>query len=159
MTEFKKHRKTSERISKLADRNRRALKCIVGRKHRTTAAKATTELNQHLNSPVSTKALHHELNKEPPSENLYSTIKIQERLKWCRDHKGWSTDQWKHVIFSNESNFFLLLTAGEVYVWKQPGEAYKSHCFFPQRSTEVDQLWFGQPCRGILSVSSLSCMV
>ena len=42
----------SGRTSKLTDRDRRALKCIVERKHRTTAATVNAELNQHLNSPV-----------------------------------------------------------------------------------------------------------
>ena len=70
MTEFKKHEKTSGnrnnsgRNFKLTDNDRRALKHIVGRKHLTTAAKVTVELNQHLNSPVSIKkTVRRELNK------------------------------------------------------------------------------------------------
>ena len=69
MTEFKNYGKTSSnksnsgRISKLTDRDRRALKRIVGRKHQTTAAKVTAKLNQHLNSPVSNTTIHRELNK------------------------------------------------------------------------------------------------
>ena len=50
------------RTSKLTDRDRRSLKRIVGRKHQTTAAKVAAELNQSLNSPVSTKAVLCELN-------------------------------------------------------------------------------------------------
>ena len=46
------------------DRYRRALKRIVSRKHRTTAAKFTAELNQHLNSPVSTKTVRLKLKKK-----------------------------------------------------------------------------------------------
>ena len=42
---------------KLINRGRRVLKCIVGRRHRTTATEVTAELNQYLNSPVSTKTL------------------------------------------------------------------------------------------------------
>ena len=68
MTEFKKHGKTSSnrsnssRTSKYSDRDRRALKFIMRRKHQTAAAKVHAELNQHLNSPVSTKAVRRELN-------------------------------------------------------------------------------------------------
>ena len=53
MTKFKKHGKTSVTVwaSRLTDRDRRALKRIVGRKHRSTANKMTVKLNQHLNSP------------------------------------------------------------------------------------------------------------
>ena len=51
-TEFKKHgklsnnRSNSGRISKITDRERLELKRIVGRKHRTTTAKVTAQLNQ-----------------------------------------------------------------------------------------------------------------
>ena len=38
-------------------RDRRAPKRIVEKKYRTTAANVTAELNQHLNSPVSTKTV------------------------------------------------------------------------------------------------------
>ena len=61
MTEFKKHEKifsnlsNSGRTFKFTDRDRLALECIVRRKHQTTAAKVTAELNQHLNSPVRPK--------------------------------------------------------------------------------------------------------
>ena len=49
--------------SKLTDGYRCALKRIVGRKHRSIAAKVTAELNQHLNNLVSTKIVRRELNK------------------------------------------------------------------------------------------------
>ena len=33
---------------------------------------------------------------------LLSIINTLKRLKWCRDHKGWSTEQCKKVLFSDE---------------------------------------------------------
>ena len=95
MTELKKHRKTSSNrrnsgwTSKLTDRDRRALKGIVGRKHVTTAAKVTAELNQHRNSQVTTETVRHDLNKAgyhgkaAIRKPLRSTIIIQKRFKWC----------------------------------------------------------------------------
>ena len=70
MTKFKNRRKKNpatsvipDGLSKLTERDRRALKRIVGKRHRSTAAKMIAELNQHLNSPVSTKSVRSELNK------------------------------------------------------------------------------------------------
>ena len=110
------------RTSKLIDRDRRALKRIAGRKHRTATTKfATAELNQHLNSSVSTKTVRHELNRAGDHERaanrkpLLSTINILKRVKWCRDHKGWAADPWKQVIFSDESSISIFPTAGRVY--------------------------------------------
>ena len=93
MTRFKKHEKTSSnqrnsgRTSKLTDRDQRASKRIMRREHRTTAAKVTAELNQHLNSSVSTKTVRRELNKAgyhgraAARKPLLSTINIQRKLK------------------------------------------------------------------------------
>ena len=106
MIEFKKIGKTSSnrsnsvRNSKLTDRNLRALKRIVGRKHRTTAAKVIAELNPNLNSPVTTETVRRGLNKAGYPARvviMLSTINIQKRLRWRRDHKGWCADQWKQV--------------------------------------------------------------
>ena len=63
------HGKTSSnrsncgRTFELTDKDRHALKRIVGRKHRTNAAKVTAELNQHLNSQVSNMPVRREINK------------------------------------------------------------------------------------------------
>ena len=141
--EFKEHGKTSSNRSncgqtaKLIERERRALKHIVGRKHRTTAAKVTAELNQHLNIPVSTKTVRRELNKTgyhgktAIKKPLLSTINIQKRSKWCREHKCWSTYQWKQVRFSDESRFSLFPTAERAYVWRQPRETYNPDSLMP----------------------------
>ena len=143
MAEFKKHRKPSSnhsnsgRTSKLIDRYRRAIKCGGGKKFRTTGAKVTVELNQHLNTPVSTKTVRRELNnagyngRAAIRKPLLSTINIQKRLKWCRDHKGWSADQWKQAIFSDNSSFSLFPTAGRVYAGSIPWKLTTLTAFFP----------------------------
>ena len=69
MAEFKKQEKSQKVIGVFPaglpnlPRNRRALKRIVGKKHRTTATKVTGELNQQLNSPVSNETARRVLNK------------------------------------------------------------------------------------------------
>ena len=140
MTEFEKHGKTSRKLSnsgrtyKLTDRDRPALRRIAGRKHKITAARVTAQLNQHLNHPVFTKTVRRVPNssgyhiRAAIRKPLLLTIIIQKGLKWCRDHKGWSADQWKQVIVSDESSFSLFSTAGRVYVRGQPREAYNPDC-------------------------------
>ena len=104
MTEFKKNGKPSSNnqrnsgTSKQTDRDWLLFKHIVEWKQQTTAAKVTAELNQHLNSPFSTKDILCELNKAAIRNFLLFAINIQNRLKWCRDHKGWLADLWKKKI-------------------------------------------------------------
>ena len=134
MTVFKEHGKTSSsQTSRLTERPT----CIKNTlKHQTTAAKVTGELNQHLNSSVSIETDCRELNKAgyhgraAIRKLLLSTINIRKRMKWCRDHKGRYTDQWKQVIFSYESSFSLFPSEKRFYVWRQPREGYNLD-FFP----------------------------
>lgn len=39
------------------------------------------------------------------------------RLAWARDHSKWTSDDWKKVIWSDESKFQLLKSDGKEYVW------------------------------------------
>jgi hypothetical protein len=61
MSALTNHRETattkrnSGRKSALTERDRRKLRGIVSKNHRTTAAQVTAELNIHLKDPVSTK--------------------------------------------------------------------------------------------------------
>jgi hypothetical protein len=41
------------------------------------------------------------------------------------------SDDWKHVIWSDESSFTLFPTSGRVYVWRTPKVAYKPECLVP----------------------------
>ena len=91
-------------------------------------------------------------------ENTFFHYQHSLELKWCREHKGWSADQWKQVIFSNEYNFCFSKLQGEFMCEGSPGKLRTLSVFFSQWSTEVDQWWFGHPYREIFSVPSLPCM-
>lgn len=55
----------------------------------------------------------------------------QDRLKFAKDLKDWSVEDWSNVIFSDESNFQLCPTPGHLMVRRRPGEAYKPQCLPP----------------------------
>lgn len=82
MTAYVKHGRTasakclSGRKPKLTDKDRRTLIKIVDECPKSTASKITTELNQHLRSPVSTKTTRRELHKA----GLYGKFAIREPL-------------------------------------------------------------------------------
>ena len=48
----------------------------------------------------------------------------------CDNHKTWTSDDYKYVIWSNESNM-LFPTSGRVYVWPVPKEAHNPECLVP----------------------------
>ena len=69
MTAYTNHGKTSSakrnngRKPKLSERDRRTLKRILSKNHRSTAAKVTAELSIHLEDRFSTKTVGQELHK------------------------------------------------------------------------------------------------
>jgi len=82
MTAYTYHGKTSSanrnscRIPKLSERGCHKLKRIVSKNRGTAAAKVTSELNIHLEDPVSTKMIQCELHKS----NIHSRAAIAKPL-------------------------------------------------------------------------------
>jgi transposase len=52
----------------------------------------------------------------------------KERLDWCLVYENWELEDWKNVIFSDETAVQLGGTRGKRRVWRLPGEAYNKHC-------------------------------
>ena len=47
-------------------------------------------------------------------------------LKFAKAHRNWSVDDWKSVIFSNESYFDIGWENGTM-IWKKYDEKYNRH--------------------------------
>ncbi|GFY27657.1 transposable element Tcb1 transposase [Trichonephila clavipes] len=115
-------KQNSERKEKLSERDRQVMKLIVTSKKQTTAAKVTTKLFQHLDSPVSIITVRRLLHKQ----NIYGRAAITKPLvtdvnakcclQWCHTHKNWSIDKGKKVICFDEWSFTLFRTTGRVHV-------------------------------------------
>ena len=118
------NRSNSGSSFKFTNRDRRALKRIVGRRHRTTAAKVTAHFNQHLDSPVSTKTVRRDKNCFPLSTFRSDWRGL--RLMGLQTHGS----KW----YSPMSHFFYFLTAS---LEAAQGSLLPS-AFFPHWSTEFD---------------------
>jgi len=53
------------------------------------------------------------------------------RLAWAKEHLNWTPDDWKKVIFSDESTFNIQNHAGNQYVRTRPHEAFNPQCILP----------------------------
>jgi hypothetical protein len=56
-----------------------------------------------------------------------SKTNIKKRLLWCRARVGWSTDQWRKVLWSDESPFVLRYNK-KTRVWRTANEKYAPWC-------------------------------
>lgn len=48
----------------------------------------------------------------------------QARLNWARQHSRWTANQWRHVVFSDESRFCLDFNDGRRRVWRHRAERF-----------------------------------
>lgn len=62
---------------------------------------------------------------------LLRAYNVKKRLAWAKSHKHWTTDDWRKVIWSDESKFTLFQTTGKSYVRRRAGEAHLPECIVP----------------------------
>ena len=61
------------------------------------------------------------------------TPKRSKRKNWCRDIAEWSDEEWRKVIWSDESSVELGLSSRKVMVWRSQGQRYQADCLAPNR--------------------------
>jgi len=52
---------------------------------------------------------------------------MHERLDWAIAHKDWTVEDWKRVVWSDETKINCLGSDGRKWVWKKAGEGLSAH--------------------------------
>lgn len=115
---------------------------IILRKARSDPKKSAVDINKELREEypdvnVSDMTVRRRLLKE----NLYGRRAVKKplltkrhrmaRLKFARDHKDWTQDQWASVVFSDESKFNLFGSDSTGYVRRPPGQRFDPKYLIP----------------------------
>jgi len=67
--------------------------------------------------------------KTKPTRKPGLTQKMKkERLEWCLERKDWSLDDWKKVIWSDETSVVLLHRRGGYRIWRTAEEKVNKSC-------------------------------
>jgi hypothetical protein len=99
-------KRNSGRKPKLSERVRRELKSIEYKNHR-TAASSRTRISI-LEAPLSTRTVRGEFyksnvhGKAAITKPLITENDAKRRKGWCDDHKTWTSDDRKYVIWSDD---------------------------------------------------------
>lgn len=66
--------------------------------------------------------------RKPKKKPLLTKAMKVAPLKWAKDHRNWTIENWKNVIWSDESKFNLHASDGRRLVRRRPGEEYHPDC-------------------------------
>lgn len=132
-------RQKSGRPRKTTARDNSIMVRMVLRDRRITAASIRAEMH-HRNVNVSARTVRRRLLKagftaRRPIRKPYLTNKMKKkRLEWAKAHRYWTVQQWKNVLWSDESKFNLYSNDGRRLVRRRPGEALHPDCI--ERTTK-----------------------
>ena len=66
---------------------------------------------------------------------MLKKIHHQKHLEFAKRHENWTVEDWKKVLWSDETKINRIGSDGKLYVWKQRGESISDHtttpCYVP----------------------------
>lgn len=132
----------------LSDRDRRSLKRLVKKNRKKSTLQITTMFNAGVKT-VSARTMRRELKGlglnscTATRKPLVSQMNRRKRLQFAKAHKNWTVEDWKRVMWSDESRFTLFQSDGRIRVRREPHEAMDPSCMVPtvQASGGSVMLW------------------
>ncbi len=114
--------------SKLSITNKRAIvqKILTGKVK--NAVQATHFINSIVDSPVSSQTVRNTLKEASlkavvkKKKPLLSTGHKKKRLAFALKYQHWTVEDWKRVIWSDETKVNRIGSDGQEYVWKKKGQ-------------------------------------
>jgi len=92
------------------------------------AVEATKHINSIIPNPVSSQTVRNLLKKNAfkavtkKKKPLLKPVHRKKRLAFALKHQNWTVDDWKRVIWSDETKINRIGSDGKQWVWKKVGE-------------------------------------
>jgi transposase len=105
----------------------------VTRKRVSNAAKVSKDLKTDFGINCSPETVRRALRLEglgaieKPKKTLLSAKNIKARLEWCRKYQDWTVDDWKRVVWTDETKINRFNSDGRQWAWIRSGEQLQNH--------------------------------
>lgn len=125
--------KPSGRPRKVSERDGRSLVRELKKDRRQTLSDITNNATPMMSTSTARRAIH--------KAGYYSRVAAKKpflnvkhraaRLAFARKHRSWTIDQWKKVIWTDESTFEIGKNSRQVLVWRKTDQRYNLDCLTP----------------------------
>jgi len=123
--------------SKLSSHDKQAIICQITTGKIDNAVQATHFINNIISSPVTPQTVRNALKEN----NFCSVVKqkrpllkqahCQKHLKFAQYHENLTVEDWKRVLWSDETKINRIGSDGRVYTWKEKGESLSDRTTTP----------------------------
>jgi transposase len=116
------------RPSKLSARDRRTISQQITTGQLDNAVQVTQYINNIIPQPVCPQTVRNALKQDnfravvKAKKPLLKKVHRQNRLKFAQYHSNWTVEDWKRVLWSDETKINRIGSDGCTYVWKKKGE-------------------------------------
>ncbi len=122
------HPPPSGHPSKLSPTSKHAVVMQITTGKAANAVQATNHINSIIDNPVSAQTVRRVLKNNTfkavtkKKKPLLTTVHRKKCLAFALKHKEWTVEDWKRVIWSDETKINRIGSDGKQWVWKKAGE-------------------------------------
>ncbi|CAK9818710.1 Transposable element Tcb1 transposase [Anthophora quadrimaculata] len=130
-------KKRCGRPKKLGERQERFLRLQSLRNRAKTSTELAQDLQEATGVSVDSSTVRRSLLKSglrgcvAIKKSLFRKGNKQKRLQYAREHSNWKIEDWKTVLWTDESKFELFGGKRRQFVRRRKGEAYQEACLKP----------------------------
>ncbi|CAI9550647.1 unnamed protein product [Staurois parvus] len=146
----------SGRPRHMTGRGQSMLKHTVRRSHQLSAESIAKDIQTWCGLQMSPTTVCRELHgmgfhgRAAASKPYITKCNGKRQMSWCKARSHWTLEQWRRVLWSDQSRFSVWQSDGCVCIWRWSGERYLSDCIVPSvKFGGGGGLWCGVVFQGL----------